>query len=226
MTDHDGDGRATTRSSGPAASAATGERRDQAGAVADPHHVDEYVEDEKRSTLIRSYEPSRFPGLLQVEGMVRAMAETYRQQDTAEQRARFVRTRLERAKLLEGPDAPQFSVLINEKVLRRELASPQVRRAQLEALALELEGGRSNVEVRIVPASLELPAGPRADAFVVMSLRQGHDVLWRESEDDSERVDAEEDVKQAVRSFEQLARDAYGTAKAWNLIKEIQDSLG
>jgi hypothetical protein len=227
MTDHDGDGRYTRRPSGPATAAVAGTWRDQFGDVADgSHHLVDYVEDEQSSTLIRSFEPKRFPGLLQLPATVHAMAEIYQPQQSESERAQFVRARLGRAELLRRSDAPRLSVLVSEDALHDEWGSPAARLAQLDALADELDGGRSNVDVHIVPAVEELPDGPSLDAFVVMSLRDGRDVLWREADDHSERVVVQAEVEQAVRSFERLEQVAYELDEARDAIKRVRKSLG
>jgi hypothetical protein len=215
MTDHDGDG------------AATGGWRDQFGAVADgpgePHGLGQFVADEQNSELIRSYQPELIPGLLQLAGTASAIAGVYFPKQSEDERAQFVAARIERAAVLRRSDAPRFSVLIGENALHKEWGSPDVRRAQLDALTEAVDGGRPNVELLIVPAGSEPATGQ--DAFVVMSLKGGGDVLWREMAQSSERIEAEQDVKQAIRSFERLEGSAYPPAEARGLIKKIRDSL-
>jgi hypothetical protein len=221
MTDHDGAGRAT---------AAAGEWRDQYGDVADgvgkPHRLGQYVEDERNARVIRSYEPELIPGLLQLPETTSAIAQEYFPHLSDAARAHFVEARNERRKVLDRSDAPRLSVLVNERALRKEWGSPEVRRAQLDALIDALDGVRPNVEVRIMPAAREHLAGTRDDAFVVMSLKEGSDVLWVETKQRSERIDVVAEAEHAARSFERLARDAFAPAEARGLIKEIRESVG
>jgi Domain of unknown function (DUF5753) len=222
MTDHDDDEAGTTGSS----SDWRGRFSDVVDGAGKPYRLGQFVEDEQNAEVIRSYQPELIPGLLQLPATASAIADAYFPQRSGAERAQFVRARTERAGLLGRPDAPRFSVLVGEKALRKEWGSPEVRRAQLDALMEALDGSRPNAEVRIVPALGELPADTRQDAFVVMSLRGGGEVLWVEMAQSSERIEAEEDVKRALRSFEQLERVACAPAEARDLIKEIQGSLG
>jgi hypothetical protein len=215
----DDDGRDRTRPSV--------EWRDQYGDVVDgpgkPYRLGQYVDDEQNAVVIRSYEPELIPGLLQLPEITSVIAQNYFPHLPEAERRAFVRAREARAELLKEPNAPRFSVFVSEAALRKDWGSPEAHRKQLGVLAEELDGGgRQNVDVRIVPAA----KAPSVEAFVVMSLKDGGDVLWRETRDHAERIDAAAEAERAARSLDDLANSAYAPAKARDLIKEIQASLG
>ncbi|MCX4404831.1 helix-turn-helix domain-containing protein [Streptomyces sp. NPDC059441] len=92
-----------------------------------------YVSLEEEASLIRVYEPHYVPGLLQTEGYARTIlrAGLHGADEEAERR---VVVRMERQKLLSGPQPPELWVVMDETVLRRPMVPPDVMRTQIDRL--------------------------------------------------------------------------------------------
>jgi transcriptional regulator with XRE-family HTH domain len=106
---------------------------------------------EEAASLIRGYDPQSVPGLLQTPDYARASVATGFPDATAEEIARRVELRLARQHILTRPDPPKLWLVIDEAALRRPAAStsPQVMRAQLDALAEA--AARPNVTLQVLP---------------------------------------------------------------------------
>jgi transcriptional regulator with XRE-family HTH domain len=87
------------------------------------------------------------PGLLQTEEYARALLGVY--ELGPEKTERFVSSRRVRQELLNRPDPPQMSFLLDEAVLLRAVGGRTVMRAQLERL-LDL-AQRPQVTIRVLP---------------------------------------------------------------------------
>ncbi|WP_180268912.1 helix-turn-helix transcriptional regulator [Streptomyces sp. Ru87] len=115
---------------------------------------------ESTSKVIRVYQETNIPGMLQTAGYARAvMTDYYRAQHNAEIRRKNLATvdrrlemRLRRQHLLDQPNAPAFEALIAEAVLTKELGGALVMREQLRHL-YNLAENKPNVHIRILPGS-------------------------------------------------------------------------
>lgn len=95
--------------------------------------VGDYVAFEDEASSIQTFQPQYVPGLLQTEGYARALIETNPATDPDEIDRR-VAVRLERQKLLDGKDGPEFWPIIDEAVVRRPVGGSEVMAAQLRRL--------------------------------------------------------------------------------------------
>jgi transcriptional regulator with XRE-family HTH domain len=102
---------------------------------------------EQSASWIGEVELLVVPGLLQTEEYARALMGVY---DLAPEKAeRFVDSRRIRQELLDRPDPPALSFVVDESVLLRAIGGRAVMRAQLQRL-LDL-ATRPHVEIRVLP---------------------------------------------------------------------------
>lgn len=111
---------------------------------------------EAAATKIRTFQPVLIPGLLQTreyaDSILGSLEMLTNRQRDARLQARLRRT----ARVLDRPDPPGFSILLDESVLLRERPNQRVMHDQL--LVLAKYNRRANVAVRIVPLrSTSLP---------------------------------------------------------------------
>ena len=105
---------------------------------------------EEEAALIRAYEPHYIPGLLQTEDYARAvLGAGLRDLGEVERR---VALRMQRQQLLLRPGGPELWAVIDETVLRRPVAPPEVMRDQVDKLidAVALP----NVRLQVIPFAL------------------------------------------------------------------------
>jgi transcriptional regulator with XRE-family HTH domain len=107
-----------------------------------------YVSLEEEATLIRGYEPHFVPGLLQTEAYAGTVLSAG-PHDTGEELERRVALRLERQKLLTQQRAPELWIVIDETVLRRPVAPPEVMRDQIYHLMQA--AAMPKVKLQVIP---------------------------------------------------------------------------
>lgn len=111
---------------------------------------------EAEAVSARSWSPTLIPGLLQTAEYARALFKTGLPDSEQAQIDRHIELRMARQKRLTGTNPLNFSVIIDEAVLRRTVGGTDVMRAQLERL---LEVARlPNVNLQVLP----LDAGEHA----------------------------------------------------------------
>lgn len=107
---------------------------------------------EQTAKMLRTFEHSLTPGLLQTEDYARAVLATH-PGTTDEEVSERVAGRLTRQLILEreDPAAPLLRVLLDETVLHREVGSPAVMRGQLSHLVVM--SARPNITIQVIPAA-------------------------------------------------------------------------
>lgn len=137
-----------------------------------------YAELEDLATGIRSWQTQVIPGLLQTEDYALALIRSGDPRDEDEVNQRL-RARMTRRTLLARQNAPTFTALLDEGLLRRPIGGPTVMRRQLEAL-LEV-GSRPNVAVRVLPTSVGLHAAIGEGSFIVFDFHDDPSVVYLET---------------------------------------------
>ncbi|MFE2870999.1 Scr1 family TA system antitoxin-like transcriptional regulator [Embleya sp. NPDC059259] len=95
---------------------------------------------EERALTISEYSPMLVPGFLQTEAYARAFTKSARPFAAEDEIEELVRTRMERARLLEKEHPPKVWEIIHEAALHVVVGSPEVMHEQLLAV---VEAGRS-----------------------------------------------------------------------------------
>jgi transcriptional regulator with XRE-family HTH domain len=89
---------------------------------------------EQAASVISGYEPHCCPGLLQTAGYARALTAAGYPAAAGDEIERRVALRMARQQILERPDPPRLSFVIDEAVLRRPAGGPDVMRGQVARL--------------------------------------------------------------------------------------------
>lgn len=108
-----------------------------------------FVSLEGEAAIIRGYEPQYVPGLLQTADYARAILRAGLPHASAAEIEQLVQLRLERQGLLSRADGPGLWMVIDEAVLRRQVAPPPVMRAQVDRLVEAAE--LANVTLQVLP---------------------------------------------------------------------------
>jgi transcriptional regulator with XRE-family HTH domain len=115
-----------------------------------PAWFEDWLAAEKAARLLQMWSPILIPGLLQTPEYARAVL-LAQQTDTSDENIdALVAARMERKTILDGPEAPEVVVVLDEMVLHRMIGSPQIMHDALVHLA-ELSR-RPNVIVQVVPS--------------------------------------------------------------------------
>jgi transcriptional regulator with XRE-family HTH domain len=108
-----------------------------------------YLGLEQAASVIRTYEPTFVPGLLQTEDCARAIMRLRHLHACADDIERRVAVRMTRQQFLTRPGAPDLWVVLDESALCRPFGSREVQRAQLRHL-IEM-AQLPNITLQVVP---------------------------------------------------------------------------
>lgn len=126
--------------------------------------LDVYIALETTATTITIYQNARIPGLLQTEDYARALHGTSLNL-TPEGVERHVQLRMRRQAIL-TESRPKLDVILDECVIRRVLADPELAANQLGRI-LEVSALR-NVRVRLVPFDAGIYRGTEESPFIIL----------------------------------------------------------
>lgn len=150
----------------------------------------QYLEYEADASIIRQYEALLIPGLLQTEEYATAAIHQYRghhpgrsQQPVGRLPPKTIKTRVEirmtRQQLLQRPDPPSLSFILDEAVIRRTIGDEELGRAQIDRLITM--AAMPYVTIQIVPFNTGMYIG-MAENYTIFSFAdaEDHDVLYFE----------------------------------------------
>jgi hypothetical protein len=162
-----------------------------------PAWFQRYVELEMEAASIRIFNSQWIPGLLQTEDYARTLLEIGRPKDLEG----LVTLRMERQTILSRKNAPELWVVLDEGVLRRDVAPVDVMRLQLERL-LQLAKDPRHV-VQIIPSRIKGYPGS-GSPYSVLSFDEGADVVHVDGFPRSFLLAEPEYVSEAARSYDLL----------------------
>lgn len=141
-------------------------------ADAAPPWLREWISVEAEATLVRWFEPSLIPGLLQTEAYARAVLAGGGMLREAEVEQR-VTSRLARQAVLTREAPPEVVFVVDESVLRRQIGDRKVMAEQFAHLLAVTES--RHVDLHVVPADAGMHAG-LAGAFILARTPEGGEV--------------------------------------------------
>nr|MDT0661066.1 helix-turn-helix transcriptional regulator [Micromonospora sp. DSM 115978] len=176
-------------------------------------------DNEERAVLVRAFEHSVVPGLLQTEAYMRKIISAG--PHTPDQIEEAVGIRLARqAATLQRPNPLELSVILGEAVLRH--GESAILKEQLEYL-VDI-GHRPNVHIRVVPFAGGLHGG--TGAFAIATLPNGTEVTYLDDLVEGKVADRLRDVSHAVIVWERLCVRALPCDMSRDLIMKAIDDHG
>jgi transcriptional regulator with XRE-family HTH domain len=176
------------------------------------------VELESDASEILNFQQQYVPGLLQTPDYARSVADLVFPHATAEERIRFVEFRLARQDHM--GDRP-FHMLIKESALRPRVGSRTVMAAQMRSLLVEIQNGRPNVEIGIIPDDLAIRAAT-AGPFVLLRMPDQDDVVHLEGgRAGGEFSSKPEDIAAIESDFKDLVERSLGRDQTVSLLHRM-----
>jgi transcriptional regulator with XRE-family HTH domain len=174
-----------------------------------PEWFREWPVAEQKAVLLRGYTAMVIPGLLQTPDYARALL-----LDEAK-----VQARMERQAILtrSEPSPPMVRLIIDEGVLRREVGSPAVMRAQLEHL---ISVASPRITVQVVPMGVH--AGLSGN-FYVATLERGESIGYVDTPARGLVMEKPADISALVETFESLREDALPKRQSLELISRTAE---
>ncbi len=178
----------------------------------------EYLEVEKKTSMIRWYEGLCIPGLLQTPDYARELHRAGRPGDTVEEIEALVATRMERKSLLTGTGGPTLWILVDEPVLRRPVGSSEIMRAQIEYL-LET-AGHPKISFQVIPFDTGAHAGLTC-SFSLLALPGGVTVVYAEDLTGGRLIERPEHVEHWVTCYESIKSSALPVKQSADILRRI-----
>ncbi|KJY28858.1 MULTISPECIES: helix-turn-helix domain-containing protein [Streptomyces] len=169
---------------------------------------------EAMAAAIYEYASTLVPGLLQTEDYARALIRGGNPTALAEYVDGLVESRLDRARLLDDPTAPEMWVVLHEAVLRTAVGGYGVMAAQLRHIASYVRAHR--ITMQVVPFSAGAQ-GALGSLVTIMQFADAPDVVYTEGP----RVGQLLDYPALVRTHWKL----YDLARAAALSPEVSLTL-
>jgi transcriptional regulator with XRE-family HTH domain len=185
----------------------------------------QFVEYEAAASATSNFEPLLVPGLLQTEEYARAVIQQFDEQPTAERVDALVKLRMTRQELLERPDPPRLSFILDEAVVRRLVGGRTVMRRQVRHLIQMAK--RPNVTIELVPFNAGVHPGMHGP-FVVIEFPDtaDDDVLYLESpRGDVVYRDTPEDIGASREAFRQLRAMSLGPEGSVTYLGKVADEM-
>jgi hypothetical protein len=189
-----------------------------------PAPYQEFIGAESDASRIRHYHPTAVPGLLQTAAYATALIEATSTDPLppAVANARLEVRMLRQQQVLDRPDPPDYTVILDEAVLRRPVGGQETMRQQLDHLIEFAE--RDTVTVIVVPFA----AGPHLGLMGAFALMQyddpiddvlclelaGEDAMFRE------RPDL---ITQYHRAADQLETIGLPEPEAIKFVRKVRD---
>ncbi|MEV7007340.1 helix-turn-helix transcriptional regulator [Streptosporangium sp. NPDC051022] len=177
-----------------------------------------WLEFEREADSLRIWEALLVPGLLQTEDYARAVL-SRKPGATAEQVEDKVVARMERQGILKRRMPPMLWIVIDEGVLYRPVAEPDVMRGQCERL---LDAGEElRISLQILPYAARNVLGLLGSFTLADLTRETHPVAYIDSQSLDDRVtDRATDMKNLAFLYDAIRADALSRHESLNLIKE------
>jgi transcriptional regulator with XRE-family HTH domain len=180
----------------------------------------ELLDYEAAASTVSQFETIFAPGILQTEEYASAVLQVfYDDQSSAERVHALVDLRTRRRGLLTSQEAPKFSFVLDESVIRRLVGSPSIMSQQLQHLinAAELP----NVTIRIVPFTTGLHSAMK-QPFELIQFADAPDdnIVFLESP----RGDAEE-TQAYLEAFRRIAQKSLSAAESVAMLRKAASEL-
>ncbi len=189
-----------------------------------PGWLELYVGLEQAASVIRCYEAQYVPGLLQTEGYAKSVIgmAPFDRSDDLDQR---VQLRMHRRQLIEDPTSPEFWVVLDEAVLRRNMGDPMVMREQLDHLLDVMRRPRVTVQILPFHRSGQVATGGGPFSLLRFGEPDLPDVVYLEQLTSALYLDRREDVEIYLEVIDRLGATALTPNQSREMIASVRDTL-
>lgn len=181
---------------------------------------DGYIGLEALADRISAFHPIVVPGLLQTSAYAAASARASLTRTEAEI-DRIVAARVERQKILGKPDAPEFRCVIDETVLLRLNAMPNLAPEQLRHL-VEIAESVNTVTLQVLPISVGLH-GCMHGSTVILDYADDLDpsIVYLETRGHGVYLEKPSQVSEYRNAIDDVAADALSKAASIELMRNL-----
>jgi transcriptional regulator with XRE-family HTH domain len=190
-----------------------------------PSSLLQLIEYESAASVVRQFETTFIPGILQTEDYARAVIQDYYDERPGSDKLRaLVELRIRREDLFDADNRPSFQFMLDEAVIRRLVGGSSVMRNQLRRL-IEV-ADKPNVTVEVIPFSAGLHPGMNGPFEIIeFADPSDSDIVFLESPRGDIVSDDPEETLKYREAFEGLAKAALGPRDSLARIAQIADEM-
>ncbi|MEU5545206.1 DUF5753 domain-containing protein [Streptomyces sioyaensis] len=186
-----------------------------------PKHSRKRMKLELRAIAIAEWSPTVVPGLLQTPAYAHALFREGDPRATDEELATKVRHRMARQDVLKGSSPPDFSVIICESVIRRNVGVQEVMREQLAALLTH--GTRPTTVLQVLPLSAGTH-GLMDGSMTILTTADGQPVVYTEGIRSGAISEEPSAVRNLSRSYDVLTASALSRDASARMIQQFLEA--
>jgi transcriptional regulator with XRE-family HTH domain len=176
------------------------------------------VETEKKAVSIQTYESYIVPGLMQTEDYARYAVSASRPLLPAEDIERAVVLRMTRHEILTRDNPPRLWAIIEESVLRRQVGSAEVMRAQCERLLAMSR--QPNVAIQVIPDSKGVTCAYGLP-FMILTFKSRPPLAYLENMRSTRYVREQDEIGMYSMAFDYLRANALDDEQSAELIRGV-----
>ncbi|MGW2862530.1 helix-turn-helix domain-containing protein [Streptomyces sp. NPDC001205] len=174
-----------------------------------------YVAMEQKATVVRMFNPTLLPGLVQVRPYAEAVLRAGRPSNLED----LVTARMERQRILTRSESPaRLWLVLNEAALRKPVGDATLMRAQLDHLRELADVPHHRIQIIPARKTNNLVVSP----FGLLSFRDGPDVVHVDGFPRGYVVDEPDDVTEATDAYDLLVAMAAPPDETTELINSIE----
>ncbi|GGM36367.1 transcriptional regulator [Longimycelium tulufanense] len=177
---------------------------------------------EMDATRLRNFEPTVLPGLLQTPEYARQVLRTTGPSVRPEEIEARVAARMARQAILTKPKAPSLQAVIDEAVLRRLLASPDIAERQFRHLLDAAD--RPNVLLQVIPLTAGIHTGVEGP-FLIFEYGNSSAVVLLEAKAGEHFLEKEPEVAPYLTAITSLEEQALDAAESRTLVARLLKEL-
>ncbi|GLW18088.1 transcriptional regulator [Streptomyces sp. NBRC 13847] len=186
-----------------------------------PVHSRRRMKLELRAIAIAEWSPTVVPGLLQTPAYAHSLFREGDLRSSDEELATKVRHRMARQDVLKGSSPPDFSAIICESVIRRNVGGPVVMREQLGALLAH--STRPTTVLQVLP----LAAGTHGlmdGSMTILTTLDGQPVVYTEGIRSGAIIEEPSAVRSLSRSYDVLTASALSCDASARMIRQLMEA--
>ena len=189
-----------------------------------PRWFGDWVDAERRATVVRWWEPLLVPGLLQTAEYARALFKAWQTTEDDAEVENLVTARIDRQRIFDQPKPPSFWAVIDEGVLRRRIGGAKVMQNQLVHLAELTE--RPTIKVHVIPAEAGAHIGLLGAFAIAGFTGDAPGIVYFESPDQGQTTKDPATVAKIILTFDILRSEALPRGASRDLIMKVAEEYG
>jgi transcriptional regulator with XRE-family HTH domain len=190
-----------------------------------PAKLLELLDYESAASTVSQFETIFAPGILQTEEYASAVLQVfYDDKSSAERVGALVDLRTSRRALLTSQDAPKFSFVLDESVIRRLVGSPSIMSRQLQHLVSAAR--LPNVTIRIVPFTAGLHSGMK-QPFELIQFADAPDenIVFLESPRGDFISDDPKEAQNYLAAFQRITEESLSPAESVSILRKAASEM-